>query len=113
MGDDLEKLEAKVEKLEEEKGALLKRAEASEKATRAALSPGSAHTDVWDQSPSTKEAQLMAIKEAGDPLLRVFEADFKEAKRMAEARKRRGLRRVTMADVVGLLTSCSARVGVM
>ena len=55
----------------------------------------------------------MAIKEAGGPLLRAFVADFKEAKRMAEARKRRGLRSVTMADIVGLLASCSARVGVM
>ena len=55
----------------------------------------------------------MAIKEAGKPLLRAFVAEFKEAKRMAEARKRRGLRSVTMADIVGLLALCSAGVEVM
>ena len=55
----------------------------------------------------------MAIKEAGEPLLRAFEADFKEAKRMAEARKRRGLGSVTLAGMVGLLASCNARIGVM
>ena len=32
---------------------------------------------------------------------------------MAEARKRRGLCSVTLADMVGLLASCNARVGVM
>ena len=55
----------------------------------------------------------MAIKEAGEPLLRAFEPDFKEDKWMAEARKRRGLHIITLADMVGLLASCNARVGVM
>ena len=89
----------------------------SEKAAKAALvlSSGSAHTDVWDKAPATKEAQLMATKEAGEPLLRAFESDVKETTRMAEAKKRRGLCSITLAGIVGLLTSCStsARAGVM
>ena len=113
LGDEIDRLRARVGELEVEAVALTSRAEASEKATRAALSSGSVHTDVWDQSPLTKEAQLLAIKEAGEPLLRTFVAELKEARRMAVARKRRGLRRVTMADIVGLLALCSARVEVM
>ena len=110
LGDEIDRLRARVGELEVEAVALTSRAEASAKATKAALSSGSVHTDVWDQSPLTKEAQLMAIKEAGEPLLRTFVAELKEARRMAVARKRRGLRRVTMADIVGLLALCSARV---
>ena len=78
LGDELEQLEARVEQLEGENGVLVKRAEASEKATKAALPSGSAHTGVWDQSPATKEAQLMAIKEVGESLLRAFEADLEQ-----------------------------------
>ena len=78
---------------------MLRRAEASEKAANAARSSGSAHTDVWDQAPATKEAQLAAIKEAGEPLLRAFESDVKEAKRMAQARGRRGVPSITLADM--------------
>ena len=112
-GNEMELLEARVEELDGENAQLAVRVEKSEQATRAAMSSGSAHADVWDQSPSTKEAQLMAIKEAGEPLLRAFEADLKEAKRMAVARKRRGLSSITLADMVGLLASCNARVKVM
>ena len=112
-GDEIELMVARVEELDGENAKLAVRVETSEQATRAAMSSGSAHTDVWDQSPSTKDAQLMAIKEAGEPLLRAFEADLKEAKRMAVARKRRGLGGVTLTDLVVLLASCNARVGVM
>ena len=104
-GDEIEKLEEKIEQLEGANGVLVQRAEVSEKAAKAALSSGSAHPDVWDQSPATKEAQLMAIKEAGEHLNgRAFESDFKEAERMAEAWKRRGLSdcSVTLAGMVGL-----------
>ena len=55
----------------------------------------------------------MAIKEAGEPLLRAIKADLDEARRMAAAGKRRGLGSVTIADMVGLLASCNARVGAM
>ena len=55
-GDETEQLEARIEKLEGENVVLVKRSEASEKATKAALSSVSAHTDVWGQSPATKEA---------------------------------------------------------
>ena len=101
------------EELEGGNAKLRTRVQQSEQETRAARSSGSAHTDVWDQSPSTKEAQLMAIKEAGEPLLRAIKADLDEARRMAAAGKRRGLGSVTIADMVGLLASCNARVGAM
>ena len=55
----------------------------------------------------------MAIKEAGEPLLRALKADLDEARRMAAAGKRRGLGSVTIADMVGLLASCNVRVGAM
>ena len=44
----LEATQARVEELEGENGKLVTRAEKSEKATKAAPSSGSAHTDVWD-----------------------------------------------------------------
>ena len=64
-GNEIEQLEARIEALEDANAAMLRRAEASEKAATAARSSGPAHTDVWDQAPATKEAQLIAINLGG------------------------------------------------
>ena len=69
-GDEIDRVEAVLEKLQGENDELNLKAKPSEDRCREALSSGSVHTYVWDKSPETREAQLLAIKETGELLLR-------------------------------------------
>ena len=66
-GDEIEQLEARIEVLEEANGAILRRAEASEKAAKAALSSGLAHTDVCTRHLQPRRVSSWLSRRQGSP----------------------------------------------